>query len=242
LTSALDRLRARPDVTGILLDFDGSLSDIVEHPGEARPAPGARDVLGDLTARYRVVAVISGRRSAELPDLVGVPGVRYEGLYGLEEDDALPGEARARVEDVARLLAGVRVEAKGPTLAVHYREVADPDHARDVLHEKLGAIAERSSLELTQGKMVFELVPAGARRKGGAIERLVREESLQAALYAGDDLPDLEAFAVLDRLRDAGILAVKVAVGGAETPQDLLQAADIVVDHPAGLVELLRSL
>ena len=63
-----------------------------------------------------------------------------------------------------------------------------------------------------------------------------------AVLFAGDDHPDLEAFEALDGLRAEGRSTVKVAVGGAETPDELLEAADVVVDGPEGLAALLASL
>ncbi|MGH2659394.1 MAG: trehalose-phosphatase, partial [Actinomycetota bacterium] len=79
-------------------------------------------------------------------------------------------------------------------------------------------------------------------RKGGAVERLVGEHALRAALFAGDDEADLDAFAALDRLRSKGLLAVKVAVRGDETPPGLVDSADVVVEGPEGLVALLRQL
>jgi trehalose 6-phosphate phosphatase len=78
--------------------------------------------------------------------------------------------------------------------------------------------------------------------KGGAVDRIVGEVGLDAALYAGDDLADLEAFAALDRQREAGRITVKIAVRSAEAPATLIDAADIVVDGPDGLVALLRQL
>jgi trehalose 6-phosphate phosphatase len=74
------------------------------------------------------------------------------------------------------------------------------------------------------------------------VERLVGENQLSAALFAGDDVADLDAFRALDGLADKGLLAIKVAVRGEETPGDLVDAADVVVDGPEGLVELLGQL
>jgi trehalose 6-phosphate phosphatase len=74
------------------------------------------------------------------------------------------------------------------------------------------------------------------------VERLVRDEGLDGSLYAGDDLPDLDAFAALDRLATTGVATVKVAVRSEETPTELVEAADLVVDRPAGLVRLLADL
>ena len=74
------------------------------------------------------------------------------------------------------------------------------------------------------------------------MERLAAELGLRAALYAGDDLADLEAFTALDRLAGEGLAALKVAVQGEETPDELLAAADLVTEGPEGLVDLLRQL
>jgi len=43
-------------------------------------------------------------------------------------------------------------------------------------------------------------------------------------------------------LASSGVVGMKVAVRSLETPETLLQAADVVVDGPHGLIELLRSL
>jgi trehalose 6-phosphate phosphatase len=228
---------------GILLDFDGSLSAIVARPEDARPVEGAREVLAALVVRYRVVAVISGRRSDELAVLLDVPGLRHFGLYGLEEAaPELVAVVAPRVEAAAAAVPEAWVEDKGASIAVHYRQAPDPASARAQLIAPLGEVASSAGLELVEGKMVVELVPAGRPRKGGAVERIVGENDLTAALVAGDDVADVEAFHALDSLAERGLLAVKVAVRGEDTPRELLDAAAVVVDGPTGLVELLRQL
>jgi len=227
----------------VFLDFDGSLARIVARPDQARPFPGAAESVGALVPRYRLVAVVSGRRSEEVAALLGVPGVRYEGLYGMGE--AVP-EAREALVDRVRVAVGMVpeawVEEKGVSLAVHYREAPDPVRARTHLVAALRPVAADEGLDLVEGKMVLELVPAGRPLKGGAVERLVGEFGLSAALFAGDDVADLDAFAALDRLAARGLLAVKVAVRGDETPRSLVEAADLAVDGPEGLVGLLHRL
>jgi trehalose 6-phosphate phosphatase len=93
-----------------------------------------------------------------------------------------------------------------------------------------------------EGKQTVELVPEGVPLKGGVVRRLLSEHALRAALYAGDDSADLEAFTELGRARDDGVVVLRVAVRGTETPSELLDAADEIVDGPEGLVELLREL
>jgi trehalose 6-phosphate phosphatase len=239
----LEAFRARAFQAGVLLDFDGTLSEIVARPDEARPITDTGAVLSALARRYAVVAVITGRRAEEVADLLATDGVRYEGLYGMQA--AAPDLALALAPEVERAAAvepSAWVEDKGASLAVHYRQAEDPEDARARLLASLRPVASGAGLELVEGKMVLELIPAGSPRKGGAVERIVGELALSAVLYAGDDLADLDAFAALDGLRDGGVLAVKVAVRSSGTPEALLRAADVVVDGPAGAVELLRKL
>jgi trehalose 6-phosphate phosphatase len=169
--------------------------------------------------------------------------VQLFGLYGLEGDEPeLVTAITSRVAAVAAVVPEAWVEDKGVSLAVHYRQAADAAAARAMLLAALVPVAADAGLELIQGKMVLELVPPGRPMKGGAVERLAGRDGLDAVLYAGDDHADLDAFVALDRLGGAGLVTVKVAVRGPETPGALTAAADVVVDGPAGLVGLLAQL
>jgi trehalose 6-phosphate phosphatase len=228
---------------GVLLDFDGTLSPIVAKPELARIRDGARDAIARLVGRYAVVAIVSGRTGDQLRELVGVDGVRLAALYGLAEQvTPLPDAVLASVQEVASSVPGARVEPKGGSVAVHYRAADDAVAAQASLEAGLSPVALAAGLELLGGKMVIELVPAGRPLKEGAVERIVEDERLDAVLYAGDDVADIRAFEALDRLGERGLRTVKVAVHGRETPVALSDAADVVVDGPAGLVTLLRGL
>jgi trehalose 6-phosphate phosphatase len=250
----LRALRSRPAEAGVLVDFDGTLSEIAPTPEDARPVPGAAEALSTLAADYAVVAVVSGRRAAQVAGLLGRPaGVRCVGLYGLEDDRGPAHPAAnglmARIEDVlpdveriASTVPGSRVEPKGLQVAVHYRGTANPDAARRTLAEGLAGVADRAGLRVLEGKMVLELGPAGGPSKGEVVSRLAAEAGLRAVLYAGDDVADRDAFASVGRLRAEGVVGVTVAVRSEETPEGLVAAADVVVDGPTGLVDLLAGL
>ena len=228
---------------GILLDVDGTLSHIAERPELARLATGTDAVLSRLVERYRVVAAISGRTQDQLERLVDVEGVRLVGSYGLR-----PGSVSAELISVVLAAAdrveGAWMETKGATIAVHYRANPDALSAGRELERRMGEIAAQADMAVLSGKHVVELVPAGFPLKEGAVERIIEDDGLRAALYAGDDIADLLAFKALDRARENGRLeqAVKVAVRGAETPEDLVAAADVVVDGVTEMVDLLATL
>jgi trehalose 6-phosphate phosphatase len=241
----LAAFRDHAATAGILLDFDGTLADIVARPELATPVDGARTLLEALVARYALVGILTGRRAAEVEHhLADIPGLRFFGLYGLEGAESPPLQAAtlAAAREAASVVSEAWVEDKRGSLAVHYRQAGDPAAARATLASALEHVAVAAHLEVIEGKMVLELVPPGRPLKGGAVERLRKEHGLEAVLYAGDDLADVDAFDALDRLRAAGTIAIKVAVRGAETPTELIAGADLVADRPSGLVELLRSL
>jgi trehalose 6-phosphate phosphatase len=235
--------RARPN--GIFLDFDGTLSEIVARPDQARPIPEARPVLAELAGRHDLVAVVSGRRTDEVRALIESPEIEVFGHYGITEsagEGVRSPEVLSRVKEVAGSVPGAWVEDKGASLAVHYRAADDPAAAEGRLRPVLQAIADSRGLTILPGKMVLELAPADTPGKGSVILREARARNLAGCLFAGDDRADLAAFAALDELEADGTVTVKVAVKSEETPQELIDEADIVVERPSGLLELLARL
>jgi trehalose 6-phosphate phosphatase len=93
-----------------------------------------------------------------------------------------------------------------------------------------------------EGKQTVELVPDGVPLKRRRRATAVVGARAPRCLYAGDDAADLAAFAELERARGDGVAVLRIAVRSSETPSDLLDAADAIVDGPDGLVELLREL
>lgn len=238
----------------MLLDFDGTMSEIAQVPEAAVAVPGASAILERLARRFRLVALVTGRRVAEVERRLGrLEGVRVYGLYGSEPgsgeevhpEAAAPGsraveEVLPRVLELAGEVPGALVEPKGSNLAVHYRLSPDPEAARTRLLRALEPLARGRGLKLMEGKRVLELVPSGALSKGDLVAR--EATGLEAVLYAGDDAADMEAFAALDALAAGGAHTVKVAVRSGETPQELLEAADLTVEGPVGLMRMLEGL
>jgi trehalose 6-phosphate phosphatase len=231
----LDRLRGAPDRAAVLLDVDGTLAPIVDRPEDATVPEETRAVLRDLVARYALVAAVTGRPSALGREFVGVEGLDVVGSHGLELDPQAD-EWRARLQEFRRTVDWP-AEDKGLGLSYHYRTHKDPDRARIAL-EGVAEQARAAGLRARFGRMVLELLPPLDTNKGTAVRTLLEAPRLTRALFAGDDTTDLDAFGALDELE----VGVKVAVASDEAPAALLERADVVVDGPAGLLELLRTL
>jgi trehalose 6-phosphate phosphatase len=238
---SLRELRARLADAAILLDYDGSLAPIVDRPQDAVPADGAVEVLTTLVDRAGSVTIVTGRPASFVRELLPVPGLEVVGLYGLEGRPPLPADLHAAVVAAIDDEPGVHLEDKDASIAVHFRMAPDPVAAVERVGPSLVRIAEQHGLELLHGKRVLELAPAGGG-KGSVVRGVIAERDPAAALYAGDDLADLQAFAALGDLARRGVPMTRVAVIGAETPDDLTAAADVMVDGPEGLLALLRDL
>ena len=233
--AALRTLAAEPDRAAVLLDVDGTLAPIVARPELAAVPDETRAALERLAGRYALVACISGRTGREAEQLVGVPGIVYVGVHGLElepEAERWRPRLRAFADE-----AGWPVEDKGLALAFHFREERDETRARREL-EEVAKRACAAGLVARFGRKVLELRPPVDADKGTAVRTLLRERDLLRALYAGDDTTDVDAFRGLDGLE----LAVRVGVASDEAPRALLDAADVVVDGTAGVRELLREI
>jgi len=234
--SPLSRITEQPERTALLLDVDGVLAPIVDVPHEANVPPVTRDELRRLSARYALVACISGRPAPDARRVVGLDELVYVGEHGLE----LIPEAREWSERLLMFAATVDwedVERKPLTVTFHYRRAEDEAEAVRFL-EAVSTRARNEGLVARFGRKVLELRPPVGAHKGTAVAHLLGERGLERALYAGDDTTDLDAFRALQALE----VGVAVAVSSPEGPAELREAADVVVDGPAEFLEVLRSL
>ena len=221
------------------------------------PEP-TRALLRRLEQRYALVACISGRRAIEARRIVGIDSLAYVGNHGLEllragareaaTDPSLAAlAARVRAfatsrqgDELERL--GVRLEDKDSIWVFHWRGVPDEQAARQEL-ERVAAEAEREGLVPHWGRKVLEIRPPLEADKGTAVEAALDGLEVGRALYAGDDTTDLDAFRKLRELEGAGrVRAICVGVRSIEGPQAITAEADLVVEGPQGMFELLESL
>ncbi len=259
LVEALAPLRADPSRAAILLDIDGTLAPIVRHADDAHVPEPTRARLIAVAKRYRVVGCVSGRQASIARRIVSLGSIAYVGNHGSEL--LAPGGTEVQIDpeiaahepavrrfahdayttDLQRLR--VRSEDKQAIAAFHWRGAPDEQAAEDAVR----VVAERAEAEglfTHWGRKVLEIRPPVVMNKGRGVRRLLESAGLDAALYVGDDMTDLDAFDGLHELVGEGRLGAAICVGvrSDETPSQLQDRADLLVDGPVGVRELLTAL
>jgi alpha,alpha-trehalase len=233
----------------VVLDYDGTLTPIVERPDLAVLSEDMRATVRAL-ASLCTVSIISGRDRADVQRLVGLDELVYAGSHGFdiagpdgleiqhEEGGAFVATVHRAVERLREVLApieGALVEPKRFAVAVHYRQVAE-DGVSMVEAAVDQLLAETPDLRKTYGKKVFELRPRLDWDKGKAVSWLLEALGLRGPgvlpFYLGDDTTDEDAFAALAE-RGIGIL---IGCPARET------AAAYMLDRPADVQRFLRKL
>jgi trehalose 6-phosphate phosphatase len=251
--TAIEALAANPSTAGLVLDFDGVLSPIVDDPTTSAMPDFVVPVLSRLAKSLGLLAVMSGRPVDFLVDRVRVPGIQLLGSYGIEqvrEDgrrqldpdaEAWLGKVREAAEALGEQLSGspgIRVEKKSVSVAVHWRQAPDHEAAAAEVRQVVGQVAAETGLRLEPGKLVEELRPPIDVDKGSAIAALLAAERPATIAYAGDDLGDIPA---LRAVRDAGGYAL-VVDHGAETDARVLELADQTYSGTADFAGWLAEL
>ncbi len=205
------------------LDVDGTLLDIADTPSAVRVD---RELLELIESLYRIsggaLAMVSGRSISDLEELLGARRMPLAGQHGLERRDAAgrlwihaapPGAKCAIKEALAPVLtrhAGLLLEDKGLTLALHYRQVP---HLAAYAHRLMTRLMQEAGgeLELQKGKRVIEIKPAGID-KGTVVAEYLAESPFRGRhpVFIGDDLNDEHGFAEVNRM---GGISIKVGPG-----------------------------
>ena len=217
-------------VPAVFLDYDGTLTPIVDRPEDAVISHRMRRTVRELAGRCPV-CVVSGRDRRVVQELIGLDDLIIAGSHGFDiwspggtigreegaEFETLLDEVKARLHEELDPIDGALVEPKRSSVAAHYRLISDEERPR--VKEVVDTIlAEHpDELKVTPGKMVYEIQPKLDWDKGKAVLYLLDALGLDRGdvvpLYLGDDVTDEDAF---EALADRG---VGIFVGNADAPE-----------------------
>jgi len=254
LPSGLDHVKQILDQAGdrkpaLFLDYDGTLTPIVNDPDKAFLENGMRQTLKKVAEKW-VVAVISGRDLKTIQDFVQLDNLYFAGSHGFDiagpaglnldmqkGKDFLPvlDSARKSLEETLSDIPGAAIERKKFSIAIHYRNV-DQAQTSSVKQVVRHVQAEHPELRITEGKKVFELQPDIEWHKGKALTWLMEKLGLDLdtyyPMYMGDDITDEDAFESLNTI------GTSIVVKGSSHPT----SADFVLENTRETAEFLENL
>jgi alpha,alpha-trehalase len=198
----------------VFLDYDGTLTPIVETPDRAVMQEDMREAVMELS-RHCPLGIISGRDLKDVQDKVRIDSIVYAGSHGFDiagpkglqventvGEEFLPVLGKAEKELSRKLgsIQGLLVERKKFAIAIHYRLV-DPGRVEGVAKVVDEVVAGHPELRKAYGKKIFELQPQMDWHKGKALLALLRTLKLDGGdvlpFYIGDDVTDEDAFRAL---------------------------------------------
>lgn len=230
-------LRQRPLLA---FDFDGTLAPIVARPEQARISQAVSARLKALATQLPL-AIVTGRTVADVRDRLGFEPRYIVGNHGAEDphDPAVgaallaalaPVRERVLARHVELAAAGVVVEDKGASLALHYRLSRQRERALALIDDVLSPPDE--AWRVFGGKMVVNVVPRDAPDKAVAVHGLVARCNAACAVFAGDDVNDEPVF------ESAPPHWLTIRVGRSERHS----AARFFLDSPSEMAMLLERM
>jgi trehalose 6-phosphate phosphatase len=235
----------------VFLDYDGTLTPIVDRPEDAIISESMRDAVSALAERCPV-CVVSGRDRPVVQELMGLDNLIVAGSHGFDiwspdqgtiEHDAGSGyeelleEAKDRLRQEVEGIEGASVEPKKASVAVHYRLVSEGE--RQEIKQSVDQILADypEDLKVTPGKMVYEIQPKLDWDKGKAVLYLLETLELDrddvVPLYLGDDHTDEHAF---EALKDKGL---GIFVGYPDDPE--VEERSTTADYLLNTVEEVET-
>ena len=226
----------------LFLDFDGTLVRLRRRPSDVRLPARAKEILARLAGRDNLfLAIVSGRKRADLVRLVDVRGVQLFGLQGSERSRAKPTinraakrallSAKREAKSVLASTPDIWIEDKGSIFTIHYRgaKPANVEHAWKILTRILAP--SMNCLHVLHGAKSWEVLPIEIGGKGAAVLAQLRElPEGTVAVYIGDDGTDETALAVLTE-------HISVRVGEAKNTK-----ANFYLSDPSEVLQFLRRL
>jgi len=204
----------------LLLDYDGTLTPIVETPSKAIIHKDTKGLLQKLSrSPYCKIGIISGRKLEDIKNIVGIDGITYAGNHGLEIQGPkikFESQVSPRLKSIIRNIAtdmqnrllgikGALVEDKGLTLSIHYRLVSKNDMPafEKIVSEVTNPYMVSDKIKVNSGKKVYEIKPPVRWDKGKVVlwllvrQQFISGEKNVLPIYVGDDVTDENAFKAL---------------------------------------------
>ncbi|KAF1773817.1 HAD-like domain [Phytophthora cactorum] len=199
----------------IFLDYDGTLTPIVNDPALALLSPTMKNTLEKLREKF-ITGVITGRSLDKIQKFVSIPQLYYAGSHGFDiegpDGTSIKNQVAAQfltdlhgvrdeLGEQIKDIAGAEVEDNIFSVSLHYRWKlrCDACVGVDGTGRRLLTCCVLLPLRMNEGKMVYEFKPKIDWNKGKALLWLLQALGLDElddvyTIYIGDDTTDEDAF------------------------------------------------
>ncbi|ANM69118.1 HAD-like superfamily [Arabidopsis thaliana x Arabidopsis arenosa] len=207
----------------MFLDYDGTLSPIVDDPDRAFMTSKMRRTVKKM-AKCFPTSIVTGRCIDKVYSFVKLAELYYAGSHGMDIKGPTKGFSRYNkdkpsvlyqpagdflpmIDEVYKQLVektkstpGAKVENNKFCLSVHFRCV-DEKKWSELASKVRSVVKNYPTLKLSQGRKVFEIRPIIKWNKGKALEFLLESLGFENCndvfpIYIGDDKTDEDAFKV----------------------------------------------
>ncbi|MFD1261813.1 trehalose-phosphatase [Entomomonas asaccharolytica] len=212
---------AQPKKIALFLDFDGTLTPIVDHPCNVLISTDTRFLLKQLALYCEgALAIITGRTIKDIDSLLSLKSLYVAGIHGAEwrtqsktffaacfEKDI--AQVTAKIKDLLKRFPEVWLEDKSYSIAIHYR--AMPSIEQKLFSALQEIISDYQNLDILLGKMVFEIKNSNIN-KGKALSKFMEDEPFvnRFPIAIGDDVTDEYAF---KKVNELGGYSIKIGEG-----------------------------
>jgi trehalose 6-phosphate phosphatase len=241
---------------GLITDMDGTINEIPHDFLQKTLHPLVTPQLTNLAAQLELLAIVSGRKTEALREIINIEGVKYIGNYGMEwwennravlhpdiNTSLSAMRAVAQELDALRSVEGIIIQDKWATMSIHYHLCRQPEVAKQQILDLLYKSPHINNLRLMDEKTNIGIVPRVDINKGTAVTSLIKEYHLQSAIYLGDDIGDVPAFKAVRQAREKETFdGLAILVTGPETSQEILGEADFTLNDVQETEQLLNWL
>ena len=241
---------------GLITDMDGTINPISPDFLAKKISPAIVQQLTMVVPRLALVAIISGRETKTIKEMVNIEGIKYIGHYGMEWRDnnqtILHPDVRAYLPSIRavakeleplRSIEGMIIQDKWATISIHYHLTPRPDMAKERILELLKKLPHMKNLRIMEEKTNIGIVPPVDIDKGTAVNNLISQYHLSDAIFLGDDISDVPAFRAIRLAREKiDFDGLAILVTGQETRQDIIDEADFTLDGVQETETLLKWL
>lgn len=225
----------------VFLDYDGTLTPIVDRPQDAHLSSVMKESILQLCKNYLTI-IISGRELSNLKEKVGVETLFYAGNHGFEFESPKNFNfsyeiGKEYIEDIQSIfkkiysilkdVKGCIIENKKFTLSIHYRLVHETNY--ELISSTIDfLLPSYPKLSRHAGKKVIEIRPNIPWNKGifsiNLLKNMKKDNPNVIPIYIGDDLTDEDAF----QLFNANGITIKVGQGSSTHAHYFLESPNEV--------------